>query len=79
MFQKLVHDWKDERGLGPREVAQKVKLFFHYYCKKPNAVMPGLRLTGDGRHQPPQDDDHDPGSPHGKVRLDSQRGASAKF
>jgi len=33
MFQKLVHDWKEERGLEPREVAAKVKRFFHFYCK----------------------------------------------
>ena len=33
MFQKLVHDWKEERGLGPREVADKVKRFYHFYCK----------------------------------------------
>ncbi|EFX01156.1 glutamine-dependent NAD(+) synthetase [Grosmannia clavigera kw1407] len=32
MFQKLVHDWKEERGLTPREVADKVKRFTHFYC-----------------------------------------------
>ncbi|OJJ45840.1 hypothetical protein ASPZODRAFT_143717 [Penicilliopsis zonata CBS 506.65] len=29
MFQKLVHDWKDK--LGPKDVATKVKRFYHFY------------------------------------------------
>ncbi|KIH88351.1 NAD+ synthase (glutamine-hydrolysing) [Sporothrix brasiliensis 5110] len=32
MFQKLVHDWKEERGLEPRQVAEKVKKFFAFYA-----------------------------------------------
>ena len=32
MFQKLVHDWRQERGLSPREVADKVKKFYHFYA-----------------------------------------------
>ncbi|CAK7234040.1 glutamine-dependent NAD(+) synthetase [Sporothrix bragantina] len=32
MFQKLVHDWKEERGLTPRQVADKVKKFFAFYA-----------------------------------------------
>ncbi len=31
MFQKLVHDWKEERGMEPRQVAEKVKKFFAFY------------------------------------------------
>lgn len=31
-FQKLVHDWKEERGLEPRQVAEKVKKFFAFYA-----------------------------------------------
>ena len=30
MFQRLLHDWKDR--MTPREIADKVKLFFHYYA-----------------------------------------------
>ena len=29
MFQRLVHEWKDEKGLEPRQVAEKVKRFYH--------------------------------------------------
>jgi len=31
MFMKLVHQWGQERDLSPKEVADKVKLFFRYY------------------------------------------------
>ena len=33
-FQKLVHDWKEERGLEPRQVAEKVKKFFAFYVSR---------------------------------------------
>ena len=48
MFQKLVHDWKEERGLGPREVAVKVKRFYHFYAinrHKMTTLTPALRTS----------------------------------
>jgi NAD+ synthase (glutamine-hydrolysing) len=30
MFKRLVHDWKDK--CSPRETAEKVKRFHHYYA-----------------------------------------------
>ncbi len=47
MFQKLAHDWKEERGLGPREVAKKVKDFYHFYAinrHKMTTITPSVHL-----------------------------------
>jgi len=57
MFQRLVHDWSADRVLGPdddapqyepRQVAEKVKKFFHFYAinrkrfgSTPQCVLPG--------------------------------------
>lgn len=77
MFQKLVHDWKEERGLEPRQVAEKVKRFFAFYVSQ-NSSTPSTAVPLFKDHdwanlplgnQPPQDDDHDPVGPHGEVCI----------
>lgn len=47
MFQKLVHDWRKQRGLGPREVADKVKRFYHFYAinrHKMTTITPAVHM-----------------------------------
>ena len=47
MFQELVHVWKEERDMEPREVAAKVKRFYHFYCinrHKMTTITPSVHM-----------------------------------
>ncbi|KAK0515479.1 hypothetical protein JMJ35_001513 [Cladonia borealis] len=58
MFQRLVREWTLDKGMTPREVATKVKRFFHYYAvnrHKMSTLTPSYHAESYG----PDDHRHD--------------------